>query len=1026
MFVLCVMLVVRNASAEPRGGASLVAGIRAFEKHDYAEAAKQFQAALAKGGLSRAQTLTAYIDLGTTLVALGRTNLAQRAFEEAALIDPRFVVPPHSGRQATSLANQARRKQETLGQYHLDAGVPGEVPPHSPFRVTVELDPEQAALGLMVRVFAQEPDSGKQFETVEPSAPRIDVDIPGDLVTAGVTLALRFELLDAHENRVATLDKSVQVSGVATPGRPGDKTADRTPDKNPGDKTSIDKTPDKTGSDTSGAASAGSDEASATATTNPHETKKPASGDDGDDSGDDASADTGGPWSIPHGSKQYTAARTDKPPKIDGLLDDAIWQTAPKDDRFLSTKSKPYGKPTTEPTVVQIAYDEKNLYVAFTCRYSKPREHQDAYASDEQTLLDESEYVAVVVDPLHAHTGGYEFAVSPAGVRADAEISEQGSAQNLDWHGIWDAATSFTADGWTAELAIPWGTMHMPSNDGTFDVGIELQRREPLSGEMSLWTLHPPATENYDVNYFGHLEGLSRVHPGQRLLLIPYLALAFDGTPLANQPFLTDFAGTDTYTRAYAGLYLRLRPPGPFRLDATFNPDFSSVTPDASTANLDRFELEYPENRQFFAEDNPRFAFGGARYEFGDLGAQLFYSRRLGIVTDAQGFTDIVPILYGVKSVVHDGGTEGAIMNVETIQPNKSNAFDDNATVARVSETIDGQRIGAIGLLCEQCGSNATGSATGYESGGLDTQLAFYERHLQLSGFVAGSSVAGTTSGAGEGTAAWKSQDVYAKATLLEVGQGFQAPLGFFETTGVRDETIAAGYTPVVRSDHVQQFMLDAQLSIVRNIDSDALVYQRAVVAGGLETIDGAQVQVAVQPSTENVTTAFPLGNGRITIPVGEYKVLATQFALTSPPNRTFVFGLRYLGGDLYDGTRNAPGATVGVNLGRFTARASYLLYMLKFPERTPPINYYGYDIMVNANYAYSPLARTSLVLEADTVAARAAALLTTSVQFNSLSAIVLSIRGQSGATFDMPMLDTYSQANFSAILSLQLGVSPI
>ena len=366
MFVLCVMLVVRNASAEPRGGASLVAGIRAFEKHDYAEAAKQFQAALAKGGLSRAQTLTAYIDLGTTLVALGRTNLAQRAFEEAALIDPRFVVPPHSGRQATSLANQARRKQETLGQYHLDAGVPGEVPPHSPFRVTVELDPEQAALGLMVRVFAQEPDSGKQFETVEPSAPRIDVDIPGDLVTAGVTLALRFELLDAHENRVATLDKSVQVSGVATPGRPGDKTADRTPDKNPGDKTSIDKTPDKTGSDTSGAASAGSDEASATATTNPHETKKPASGDDGDDSGDDASADTGGPWSIPHGSKQYTAARTDKPPKIDGLLDDAIWQTAPKDDRFLSTKSKPYGKPTTEPTVVQIAYDEKNLYVAFT------------------------------------------------------------------------------------------------------------------------------------------------------------------------------------------------------------------------------------------------------------------------------------------------------------------------------------------------------------------------------------------------------------------------------------------------------------------------------------------------------------------------------------------------------------------------------------------------------------------------------------------------------------------------------------
>ena len=62
-------------------------------------------------------------------------------------------------------------------------------------------------------------------------------------------------------------------------------------------------------------------------------------------------------------------------------------------------------------------------------------------------------------------------------------------------------------------------------------------------------------------------------------------------------------------------------------------------------ANFDRFELEYPEKRQFFAEDNPRFAFGGARYVFGDLGAQLFYSRRLGIVTDARASPTVVPIL---------------------------------------------------------------------------------------------------------------------------------------------------------------------------------------------------------------------------------------------------------------------------------------------------------------------------------------------------------------------------------------------
>src|SRR4029077_6297663 len=110
----------------------------------------------------------------------------------------------------------------------------------------------------------------------------------------------------------------------------------------------------------------------------------------------------------------------------------------------------------------------------------------------------------------------------------------------------------------------------------------------------------------------------------------------------------------------------RLRPPGPFRMDATFNPDFSAVNPDQALANFDRFELEYPEARPFFAEDNPRFQFGAPRYLFGDLGAQLFYSRRLGIDTNSAGLTQAVPILWGVKSVLRAGGTEAALMNVET------------------------------------------------------------------------------------------------------------------------------------------------------------------------------------------------------------------------------------------------------------------------------------------------------------------------------------------------------------------------
>jgi hypothetical protein len=983
VLVVCVVFAARAVLAEAPGVEPLTRGIRALEKREYSQAAKLFENALSRGGLARVQTLTAYVNLGAALVALGKNAAAERAFEEAALIDPSFVVPPHSGRAASGLAEQAKHKQESIGPYHLEVGAPGDVKAGEAFHVTVELDEQQVGLVALVRVAAKEP-GGKTYETVVPSAAHVAADIPAEVAVAGQTIAARFELLDPHLNRLATVEKDIVVSGEAAAKEPVVAA----------------------GSDTGSAApvTAGSDEA-------------------GDDTGE-AEVEAG-PWSIPHGSKKYTAVRTDTPPAIDGVLSDPIWQTAPKDDRFLSTKSKPYGKPTTQPTIVQVAYDDQNLYVAFQCSYDKPHPPSDAYSSDEQALLDESEFVSVVIDAVHGHTGGYQFAVSPAGVRADAEITDQGAAQNLDWHGIWNVETHMAADGWTAEFAIPWGTMYMPGHDEPFDIGIEFKRRDPDSGEEALWTLHPPATEVFDTNFFGHLEGLANVHPGQRLLLVPYAAAAFDSNPPAMQSRLTDLTGTNAKGRVYAGAYVRLHPPGPFRLDGTINPDFSAVSPDRATADFDRFELEYPEARAFFAEDAPRFAFGGTRYTFGDLGSQLFYSRRLGIVTDKSGFTTIVPILWGVKSVLRTGGTEAAIMNVETVQPTSGVALDDNATVGRISQTVEGQRIGAIAVACGACALDAAGNAVGYESGGADAQLSLYDRHLSLSGFYAGSRLDdGTTGGAGEGTGQWKSQDFYAKATLLDVGKSFQAPLGFFETTGVLAETVAAGYTPVVRSDHVQQVFIETQLQNVRDNASDALVYRRAVISGSLQTIDGAELAVGVGPATENVTEAFPIGS-HITIPVGVYHPVVTSFQLVSPPDRDVVFGVSYLGGDLFDGTRRAPGGMIGVNLGRFTARLNYTFYILKFTDQTPPITFYGHDVAFTAGYAYSPIARTSVVLGVDTVASRASALVTTSIQFGTLSAVTLSIRGTSGSTFDTPATDTFANGDLSAILSLQLGVSP-
>ena len=987
-----VVVLAAYARADIPGLDALTRGIQAFEAGQYKQAEALFDNALTRGGLSRAATLTAYVDLGVTLVVLGKADGAERAFEQAALIDPKFVVPPHSGPRAAKIADQARKKQEAIGAYHFDVGAPGDVKPGETFKVTTEMAEEQAGLVSLVRVAATEP-GGKTFDTVEAAAAHVVVEVPGDVAQSGATIALRLELLDSHDNRLAIVEKTVKVGdGPMPPTKPDQGDKDKG-DKDKGDKDKGDKDKGDKGDKDKGDKGEG-------------------------DEGDEGAAEEG-PWSIPHGSKKYTAVRAERAPVIDGVLDDPVWKLAPEDDRFLSTKSKPYGKIGKQPTSIQIAFDDKNLYVGVHCRYSKPRPPNDEYAGDETSLLAESENISVLVDAVHGHTGAYQFAVSPAGVRADAELSDQGSAQNLDWHGIWDVATAFTADGWTAEFSIPWGTMYMPSHDDAFDIGINFARHEPLTGDTLLWALHPPATELYDVNFFGHVDGLSRVHPGQRLLLLPYGAAAFD-TTATPQSQLTDLTGSGIQARLYAGIYMRLRPPGPFRLDATFNPDFSAVNPDAALANFDRFEIEYPEARPFFAEDNARFTFGGTRYFFGDPGAQLFYSRQLGLVTNAEGLTQIVPILWGVKSVFRDGGTEAALMNVETVQPKPGVILSDNATVGRVTESFAGQRIGAIIL-------GRAGDSGGYGSAGVDGQFSAFDRHLQLTGFYAGSQGSTTTGGpsatsaAGEGTVGWKSQDVYVKGTLLDIGDSFVAPLGYFPQTGIRAETIAGGYTPVVRSDLVQQVYLEGQMSIVRERDDDTLVYRRSVVAASLQTIEGSLVSVQVQPASENVITAFPIGS-RIMVQPGLYHPLGTQFDLTCPPNRTFVYGIHYSGGDLYSGTRRAPGGMVGLNLGRLTTRLNYIFYLLKFPGQ----DFYGHDFSLSASFAYSPLARSTLVLEADTVASRGTALLTTSYQFGALSALTLTIRGTSGSTIAMEVTDTFANPGLTAILSLAIGVSPI
>lgn len=651
------------------------------------------------------------------------------------------------------------------------------------------------------------------------------------------------------------------------------------------------------------------------------------------------------PTGLPiHGDRHYEPVRASDAPRIDGVLDDQVWKQAPEDDRFLSEFSDPFGQPTKERTVVQLAYDEQYLYVAARCYFSKPWPSIDWGLVPFETSF--SEALIIYIDPWHDHSNALVFRITPGGYRGDWEVSGDGDAALFEWRGEWDAAGSANEDFWIAEGRIPWGTLRLPSDDGPFDIGINFRRQVPTNGEFAMWAPDPRlANPNYirpRVSVFGHLAGLRSVRPDQRLVIIPY-AVAGLRSEDAVPTIYRDFTGQDRRIRgqpiaAYGGLYLRMRPIPRLQVDATLNPDFSQVTPDAAAANLDRFELFFPETRQFFIEDVPRLNFGTDDF-------LLFYTRRLGLRPrqDAPAQFEEVPLVYGAKAVLRLPNADISALNVGIPDPREYRRDTDinfdptgryspqgqqSITVVRAKKYFgSGSELGAIGINRSEAGL----SPVAYRAGGIDGRWTFFDQHLIASGFMAssGSELSDETRQeiprpsrpdpygfAGRFGLDFVSQGLSASASYLAVGRWFDPQLGYYEETGIQQFGAQSAYVAPVQTDYVYSATFSA--GIKRRVGYDGVLTTDHRVLGALGTLSNLS-SIGVEYTTTDavVSGELELAGGRIFVPEGLYDNSAISFFYESPPRRTYALGLRYTEGPLFGGYHRIAGPTASLNLSR-------------------------------------------------------------------------------------------------------------
>jgi hypothetical protein len=307
--------------------------------------------------------------------------------------------------------------------------------------------------------------------------------------------------------------------------------------------------------------------------------------------------------------RQLAAQRTASPIKLDGLLDDAAWASAPVASQFIEQRPRP-GRPERLPTEVRVLYDDAAMYVG-----AKMVEASPDSIKRELTQRDNggnTDYFGLFLDPYRDHLNGYGFIVLSTGVQMDSRYSPA-NGEDFAWNAVWDSRVAPLPDGkgWSVEIRIPYSAVRF-AQAAVQTWGINFMRQRKKDNQQFFWSEVKPAVDGF-VNQWGELTNLENLHPPLRLSLTPYVSSYVNHYPYNEQ------GQQNTSTSFNAGADIKWGINESFTLDATLIPDFGQTISDNQVLNLSPFEVQYQENRPFFTEGTELFNKGG-----------LFYSRRVG------------------------------------------------------------------------------------------------------------------------------------------------------------------------------------------------------------------------------------------------------------------------------------------------------------------------------------------------------------------------------------------------------------
>lgn len=458
---------------------------------------------------------------------------------------------------------------------------------------------------------------------------------------------------------------------------------------------------------------------------------------------------------VPSAPRSLSAARIEKPPVIDGIIDDAEWAGVPVADRFCDIFSNTLA---TESTLARLAYDGEAIYIGFTC-YDKVPSEIVAREIRPGAQLFADDCVIFTLDPFATQSSESlnRFIVNARGTMT--EDIAGGRAAKREWRGQWQAATKINADSWTCEMRIPWKLLEYPAGASKKLMTFNFVRFHQRTKQRYYFS-NITASEKLELR--GRWEG---VEPPVRkakpeLEMLPSLVTDYDQD---RKTFSID-----------PGLDAKLTLPPNMTGIVSLNPDFRNIEQSVESIDFSRSERFLGDNRAFFKEGE---SYLGTLSQHG-IG-RLLYSRRI------RDF-DLGAKVYGR---LNDGTQVGGFATML--------GDDEYNAMARVSKPFGSKtQVMLMGTGHRSAGARETVTA-GRMTQKLNNKFELFAEAATLSTRNMGTSAYTTTLD-------YSDNGLYSSIRHINVPQDFRPALALIPYTGYNGYTWFTTYGTIRKTGPVQ------------------------------------------------------------------------------------------------------------------------------------------------------------------------------------------------------------------------------